>query len=88
MSKLDTTMLSKNSIYTSLSNDNNSQHILFIIGQCNNRMLLEKLVHTFIIGLRHVKIESYLCFETLNTGVFTCLHKDQFELSGKLEFKL
>lgn len=32
-------------------------HILFIIGQCNtcNRMLLEKLVHTFIIGLRNVK---------------------------------
>lgn len=65
-------------------------HILFIIGQCtsNNRMLLEKLVHTFIIGSRHVKIKSYLCFETLNTGVYTCLHKDKFELSGKLELKL
>lgn len=63
-------------------------HIIFIIGQCNNRMLLEKLVHTFIIGLRHVKIESYLCFETLNTGVYTYLHKDKFELSGKLELKL
>lgn len=51
-------------------------------------MLLEKLVHTFIIGLRHVKIESYLCLETLNTGVYTCIYKDKFELSGKLELKL